>query len=122
MNILLWALQALLAFWNLTGGFYMAGHYESLIVGLASPLPKPLWIAHGVLQMVFAFGLLIPIAGKLFPKAVPASAIGLAVLAVLDAVFPLSAPYAGFPGMLWPLLPGALAAFVAYGRLKLKPL
>jgi peptidoglycan/LPS O-acetylase OafA/YrhL len=122
MNILLWTLQALLAFWNLTGGFYMAGHYEDLTKGLASPLPKPLWIAHGVLQMLFALGLVLPAAGKMLPKAVPAAAIGLAVLMVLDAVLPLSAPYGGFPGMLWPLVPGALAAFVAYGRLKVKPL
>jgi hypothetical protein len=48
-------------------------------------------------------------------------AIGLAVIMAFDAARPLTAQYAGFPNMLWPLIPGLLAAFVAYGRMVLKP-
>src|SRR5690348_13614846 len=105
MNILLWVLQGLLAFWNLTGGGYEISHYQTLRASWAKGLPKPVWILYGVLQILFAIGLVVP-------QSSAYSAVGLAVLSLLGCG--LFARYAGFPGVLWGIVPALLAGFVAY--------
>jgi hypothetical protein len=115
MNILLWVLQILLALWNIIGGFYMINHYQQLADRWALiAFPKPLWIAFGVLQVLFAFGLVLPGVVGVLRKLTPASAAGLAVISLLGIA--LYVAYAGFPGILWGVIPALLAAFVAYGR------
>ncbi len=112
MNILLWVFQVLLALWNLIGGAYTFSHYENLKGGLGNNLPGFVWMAISLLQILFAIALVIP-------KLTPIAAVYLAVNALLGCV--LFAQYAGFPGMLWGVIPALLVAFVAYGRITLKP-
>jgi uncharacterized membrane protein len=112
MNILLWVLQVLLGLWNLIGGIYTFTNYEQLKSPWVNDLPKPVWMALAAGQVLFAIGLVVP-------KTTPVAAIFLAVNALLGLA--LFAKYAGFPGMLWGLLPAILLAFVAYGRFVLKP-
>jgi hypothetical protein len=119
MNILLWALQILLAFWNLTGGVFTLLNYEKLKGGWGTDLPKPVWVIICALQILFALGLVLPGAIGMLPKLTPLAAIYLAANALLGCA--LFAKYAGFPGMLWGVVPAILAAFVAYGRTALKP-
>ena len=107
MNILLWVLQILLALWNVTGGIYTLFHYDQLKGGWGSNLPKSVWVILCVLQVLFAVGLLLP-------KQAPIAAVYLTLNSLLGCV--LFAQYAGFPGMLWGVIPAILAAFVAYGR------
>jgi hypothetical protein len=116
VNILLWVLQVLLAAWNVIGALYMVNNYGMLANAPAlNALPKPGWIALGVLQVLFALGLVLPGALKALPKVTPISAAGLAVISLLG--LGLYTAYAGFPGMLWGVVPAVLAAFVAYERL-----
>jgi hypothetical protein len=115
MNILLWALQIVLAFWNLTGGFYTAFHYDQLKSTVANDLPGPVWVLLGVLQIIFAIGLVLPGFTGTLPKLIPVSAIGIVVYSLLGCV--LFAKYSGFPGVLWGVIPAVLAGFVAYGRM-----
>lgn len=112
MNILLWVLQVLLALWNLIGGSFVAVHYGELKAPWADALPGPFWVSYGVLQFVFALGLL-------WRQLTGIAAIVLALLALSGCA--LFAKYAGFPGCLWGVVPAILLAFVAYGRFKLKP-
>ena len=114
MNILLWVLQGLLAFWNLTGGIFSAMNYEKLKSSMASGLPSPFWVMLGVLQALFAVGLVVPGAVGLSPKFTLASAVYLTVNSLLGLM--LFAKYAGFPGMLWGLVPAIITAYIAYGR------
>jgi hypothetical protein len=107
MNVLLWILQILLAFWNLTGAVYMVFHYQNLANAWAlSALPRPVWVAYGVLEAVFAIGLLLP-------KLVSGAAVALAVLVLLG--IGLFTQYTGL-GLLWAFVPALLLAFVAYKR------
>ena len=107
MNILLWILQVLLALWNLMGAGYMVVHYQNLANAWAlSVLPRPVWIAYGVLEALFAIGLLLP-------KLVSRAAIGLAVLVLLG--IGLFAQYTGW-GLLWAFVPALLLGIVAYKR------
>jgi hypothetical protein len=115
MNILLWVLQILLALWNMIGGIYMVNNYEKLAnVWALNALPKPAWVAIGVLQALFAIGLVLPGVVRVLPKLTPISAACLAVISLLGIA--LYAAYAGFPGMFWAVVPAILAAFVAYWR------
>jgi hypothetical protein len=109
MNIIIWALQILLALWNLTGGLYTISNYESLKSAWANDLPKPAWLALGTLQALFAIGLVVP-------KLTPIAAAYLAVNSLLGCA--LFSKYVGFPGLLWGVIPAILAAFVAYGRMR----
>jgi len=119
MNTILWILQILLAFWNLTGGIYTALNYELIRSTMAAGVPGPVWVAIAVLQVLFALGLVVPGFIKPIRKLVPVSAIYLA-LNSLSGCF-LASHYAGFPGMLWGVIPAIIAAFIAYGRIALKP-
>jgi len=108
MNILLWVLQILLAFWNLTGGIFTFSHYEELRSPMASDFPKAFWVVLCTLQVLFSVGILIP-------KLTPIAAGYLAVNALFGCLW--AAKYAGFPGMLWGVIPAVLCAFVVYGRI-----
>ena len=117
MNILLWVLQCLIAFWNITGGVYMAMNYEQLKGGWGNDLPKVAWMVLCLLQVLFALGLIVPGMVRLKPKLTSISAVYLAVNSLLGCL--LFAQYAGFPGMLWGVIPAILTALVAYGRIVL---
>lgn len=115
MNILVWVLQISLALWNIIGGFYMANNYRDLAnVGVLNSMPGPAWIALGVVQILFALGLVLPAVLKMSPRLVPISAACLVVISLLGIV--LFAAYAGFPGILWGVVPAILAGIVAYYR------
>ncbi len=121
MSILLWVLQILLALWNIAGGIYIINNYEKLANAWAlNALHRPAWMALGVLQALFALGLVLPGALRVLPKLTPISAACLAMISLLGIA--LYAKYAGFPGILWGVVPAVLATFVAYGRIALKPL
>lgn len=77
-----------------------------------SALPGPVWMALGVLQILFAVVLVIP--GSNQRKLNSIAAAGLAVLSVSGLA--LYTQYQGFPGILWGVIPAILAAFVAYKR------
>lgn len=115
MNILLWILQILLAVWNIAGGFYTVFNYETLKGPLATNLPKPAWMVICGLQILFALGLVLPGLVGVYPKLTSIAAVYLAANALLGCV--LFAQYAGFPGLLWGVVPALLATFVAYGRM-----
>lgn len=115
MNILLWIIRILLALWNLTGAIYMMGHYENLAQTWAlNAFPRPVWVILGLLQVLFSLGLVLSGLFKAWPKLTSVSATGLAVISLLGLL--LYPTYAGFPGILWGLIPAALAAFVAYEK------
>ena len=113
MNILLWVLQILLALWNIVGGIFVVNNYEKVATESAlNALPKFMWIAIGVLQIVFALGLILP--GAALRKATPIAAVLLTLLSLFGIV--LYTQYSGFPGILWGVIPAILAGFVAYER------
>ena len=104
----------MLAFYNATGGIYTILNHDQLKGAFANNLPQPAWIALGVLQALFALGLVVPGALGLVPRLTPIAAVYLAVNALVG--YALFAKYAGFPGILWAVVPAILTAFVAYWR------
>jgi hypothetical protein len=123
MNILLWILQAVLAVLYVSGGAYKTFKFEEL-ARLMPALSHVAWRTLGVLEMLGAILLIVPAATKWKPELTP---IGAAVLAV--ETLGIAALYARYSlkftaqnPLLWALVMGLLAAFVAYGRYSLSPL
>ncbi len=124
MNIALWILQGLLA-----AAFAMAGlnklfsSPDALIeAGMAWVAAVPPWVPKlaGAAEVLGAIGLILPAALRIKPILTPLAAVGLVTVMVLAGALHASL---GEYGML-PVnaVLGGLAAFVAWGRLKARPI
>lgn len=121
MNILLWVVQGLLAALYLAGGATKLFMFEKLAqVASTRALPYGLWMAIGVFEVLCALGIVLPAAIRTRPSLTAVAAICLAVEGVLFAG--LHAAYGERSPMVFSIVSAVLAAFVAYGRLVLKPL
>jgi hypothetical protein len=114
MNILLWVLQILLGLYYLMGGSWMIFKVPPVWLKL---MPKPVWTTLGVLQALFALGLILPGATGMMPKLTPIAAVCVAVESVMVAMVTIRK----FQGALWVMVPAFLVLFVAYGRFVLMP-
>lgn len=113
MKIFMCILQVLLALWIIMGGVYMIGNYSDLANQWAlTVFPAFFWIIFGVIQIALSMVLLASITfGRVKKFAAPA-AFTLAILSLLG-LFIYSA-YAGFPGVLWAIVPAALLGVIGY--------
>ena len=119
MNILLWILQLALALLCLAGGAYKLFQFDELAkVPATAALPRAGWGAIGVLEMLCAVLLIVPVAVKWMPILTPLAAAVLAVealaLSVNNARYSLQ--LAATNPLVWTLAMAVMAAFVAWGR------
>jgi hypothetical protein len=123
MNVLLWILQAGLAFLLLTGGAYKlyAGKELAKAVGV---LPAGAWGAFGAVEIVAALLLIVPAATGWQPGLTAPTAAFVAVESlVLSAIYASkSRALTASNPLLWSAALALVAAFVAYGRTALSPL
>jgi hypothetical protein len=123
MNVLLWVIQVALAVLYLAGGAYKASKFDALANQMRA-LPRGGWRALGVIEIVGAVLLVVPAAATWMPVLTPLAAAALALetfgLAGLYARYSLK--LAATNPMVWAVVMGLLAAFVAYGRFALRPL
>ncbi len=121
MNIVLWIIQGVLAVLYVVGAGTKFFQYERFVqqVPSTNALPHALWVAIGVFELLCAGGLTLPAMTGVRPSLVPVAAI---CLAVEGAAFTwLHGVYGERGAMVFSLVSAALAAFVAYGRIALKP-
>lgn len=122
MNVLLWVFQAVLAFLYLSGGYFKAFKFDDL-ASQYTALSRGGWRALGVLEMLGAVLLIVPAATNWMPVMTLVAAAVLAVeslgLAALFARYSLKLT-AENP-LVWNVVMGLLAAFVAYGRAVIAP-
>jgi hypothetical protein len=123
MNIVLWAIQAVLALLYLSGGAYKIFSFDEMASQLVA-LPRAGWSVLGAIELGGAVLLVVPAVTKWRPVLTPLAAGVLALetlgLAALYASY--STELAATNPMVWALVMGLLAAFVAYGRYRLRPL
>jgi hypothetical protein len=124
MNVLLWVLQIALALLSLAGGAYKVFMFDELAkVPAAGALSRGGWGALGVFEMLCAVLLVVPAAAKCMPVLTPLAAAALALeslaLAGLYAQYSLKLTVTN--PLVWVVLMGLMAAFVAYGRYALRP-
>jgi uncharacterized membrane protein YphA (DoxX/SURF4 family) len=122
MNIVLWILQAALAFLFLSGGAFKIFKFEELAKDFTA-IPHAAWRVVGGIEVIGAVLLIVPAAAKWMPQLTPLAATVLAVqtlaLAALFASYSRKAS-ASNP-LMWNLPMGLLVAFVAYGRFAIAP-
>ena len=122
MNVLLWVLQVALAVLYLAGGSYKVFKFDELASQMRA-LSRGGWRALGVLEMVCAVLLVLPAAVNWMPVLTPLAAAALALetlaLAGLYALYSLKLTATN--PLVWSVVMGLLAAFVAYGRYALRP-
>ena len=125
MNAFLWILQILLALFCFAGGQYKVFHFDELAkVPSSGALPRGGWAAIGIFEMLCAILLIVPAAAKWMPVLTPLVAAALALealtLAVLFAQYSLA--LSATNPLIYVVVMGLVAAFVAYGRFTLRPL
>jgi hypothetical protein len=123
MNVLLWVLQIALAVLYLSGGAYKAFQFDALAKQIGA-LSHGAWRALGVLEMVGGVLLVVPAALEWMPVLTPlgAAVLALETLALAALYARRSLQLTAANPLVWSVVMGLLAAFVAYGRYVLRPL
>jgi uncharacterized membrane protein YphA (DoxX/SURF4 family) len=122
MNILLWVLQVLAALLYGTSGVMKVFMFDKVREGVASfgALPRQAWLALGILELICATGLIVPSAFHWRP---PLTVMAATVLAIESLVFiGVHAKYREITPIIMSGVLGLLMAFIAYGRMVLKPI
>jgi hypothetical protein len=122
MNTLLWVLQVLAALLYGSSGDMKVFLFEKVSVDVRSfgALPRPAWLALGILELVCTVALIVPAAFQWQPGLTVLAA---TVLSIESLVFiGVHVKYRETAPIILSGLLGLLMAFVAYGRLVLAPI
>ena len=122
MNILLWVLQVLAALLYGASGVMKVFLFDKVSEGVPSfgALPREAWMTLGIIELVCAVGLIVPSALRWNQSLTGAAAV---VLAIESLVFVwVHIQYGEIPPIIFSLVLGLLVAFIAYGRMVLKPI
>jgi hypothetical protein len=122
MNVLLWVLQVALALLYLAGGYYKAFMFDELAKQM-NALSRGVWGVLGLLEMLGAVLLVVPAATRRTPILTPlaAAVLALETLALAGLYARYSLELAATNPLIWAVVMGLLAAFVACGRYTLRP-
>jgi len=122
MNILLWVLQGLAALLYASSGVMKVFLFDKVSKDVPSfgALPREAWMALGILELVCMIGLIVPGAFHWRPGLTVVAA---TILAIESLVFiGVHVKYSEITPIIMSAVLGLLMAFIAYGRLVLKPI
>jgi hypothetical protein len=122
MNTLLWVLQALAALVYAASGVMKVFMFDSVSKDVPSfgALPREAWMALGILELICVVGLIVPSALHWRPTLTVLAA---TLLAIESLVFiGVHVKYHEIPPIIMSAVLGLLMAFIAYGRMVLKPI
>jgi uncharacterized membrane protein YphA (DoxX/SURF4 family) len=122
MNILLWLLQVLAALLYAASGVMKVFMFDKISKQVPSfgALPREAWMALGILELVCAAGLIVPAALHWQPGLTVVAATVLTIESLLFIW--VHAKYGEGKSIALSGALGLLMAFVAYGRMVLKPI
>jgi uncharacterized membrane protein YphA (DoxX/SURF4 family) len=122
MNILLWVLQVFAALLYGASGVMKVFMFDQISEQVPSfgALPQEAWMTLGTLELVCTVGLIVPAAVRRQPRLTVLAA---TVLAIESLVFiGVHVKYHEIASMILSGVLGLLMAFIAYGRMVLKPI
>jgi hypothetical protein len=122
MNLLLWVLQVLAALLYGSSGVMKVFMFDKVSQDVPSfgALPRKAWMTLGIVELVCTVGLIVPAAFHWQP---PLTILAATVLAVESLVFVwVHVKYREVAPMIFSGVLGLLTAFIAYGRIALKPI
>ena len=122
MNIFLWVLQVLAALMYGASGIMKVFLFDKISGDVPSfgALPRGAWTALGILELVCVVGLIVPSALHWRPSLTVVAAIALAIESVVFIW--VHVKYREVPPIVMSAVLGLLMAFIAYGRMFLKPI
>ena len=122
MNILLWVIQILAALLYLASGVMKVFMFDKVSGDVPSfgALPRGAWTALGILELMCTPGLILPSVLRWHPALTVVAA---TILAAESLVFIwVHVKYGEIPPIIFSAVLGLLMAFLAYGRMFLKPI
>jgi uncharacterized membrane protein YphA (DoxX/SURF4 family) len=122
MNILLWVLQVLAALVYAASGVMKVFMFDKVSHDVPSfgALPRQAWTALGILELVCVVGLIVPSVFRWRPGLTVVAA---TLLALESLVFiGVHVKYREIGSIVMVCVLGLLMAFIAYGRMVLKPI
>ncbi len=122
MNILLWVLQALAALVYAASGVMKVFMFDRISKDVRSfeALPREAWMGLGIVELICTVGLILPGVFRWHPGLTGTAA---TVLAIESLVFIwVHARQREIPPIILSGVLGLLVAFIAYGRMVLKPI
>jgi hypothetical protein len=122
MNVLLWVLQIVAALAYGASGVMKVFLFDTISEDVPSfgALPREAWMAPGILELVCTVGLIVPAALRWYPTLTVVAA---SVLALESLVFVgVHVKYREVGTIVMVGVLGLLMAFIAYGRMVLKPI
>jgi DoxX-like family len=122
MNILLWILQGVAALLYASSGVMKVFMFDKVSADVPSfgALPRNVWTALGILELVCTVGLIAPTAFHWQPALTVVAA---TVLAIESVVFiGVHVKYREAAPIIMSAVLGVLMAFIAYGRMVLSPI
>jgi hypothetical protein len=121
MNILLWVLQILLALHTIMGAIWKYSNSEQTVASL-KVIPHGVWLTMGVIELLCSLCLILPIFNKHLGILAPIAAICIAAEMLLFCGLNIFSDNANYSHLVYWLVVAAICAFIAYGRLGLKPI
>src|SRR5262245_2758333 len=122
MNTLLWVLQVAAALLYGASGVIKVFMFDKVSQDVQSfgALPRQAWMALGILELVCTVGLIVPSVFRWRPSLTVVAA---TILAIESLVFiGVHAKYREIAPIIFSGVLGLLMAFIAYGRMVLKPI
>lgn len=121
MNIFFWVLQILLALHTAVGAVWKFSHSAEQTMPSLKAIPQGAWMGLAVLELIFSLCLILPALNKSWGILTPIGAAFIAAEMLLFCGLHLYSGDTNYGPMIYWLVVAAMSAFVAYGRLVLKP-
>ena len=123
MNILLWVLQALGALIFGASGIMKVLMFDKVTSDVPSfgALPREVWMMLGVVELICSVVLIVPAAFHWYPALTTVAAMVLALESLVVFVW-VHLSYNEVGSVIFSVVLGLLMAFIAYGRMALKPI
>lgn len=122
MNIFLWVLQVLLAVHTAIGAVWKFSNSAAQTMPSFSAIPQGVWLSMSVIELLCALALILPAFSKSLAILVPMAAVVITAQMLFFCGLHLYSGDSNYGPMVYWLVVAALCAFIAYGRLVLKPL
>ncbi len=121
MNILLWVLQIFLALHTAMGAVWKFTNSEQTVSSL-SAIPHNVWLSLSIFELLCSLCLILPVFKKGLAILIPIGAIGIALEMLVFCGVHISSGEPDYCPMIYWLVVAGVCAFVAFGRLMLKPI
>jgi DoxX-like protein len=121
MNVFLWVLQVLLALHSFAGAMWKFFNSEQAVPSLKA-LPHGVWLALSAFEILCGIGLILPAFNQRLSILASIAALGIAAEMALFSGLNVTSGSADPGEMIYWLVVAAVCAFIAYGRLVLRPI